>query len=173
MSDEFDEVMRSASLGAPARPRAGTAGPRLVARLFAAAGAPLRVRLLHCLMRPLGPLGAAGVASGAFAHFAGPAGSGRGRFEAEAVARLSSRQVRELAQFVEQVDPQALRQFASLAASSPLAVSRCSAPVLALLYRCLQPEAPGRAAAFNAPAGRRATAPRPPSPQSAGPAVAT
>jgi hypothetical protein len=172
MSDEFDEFTPTASLGARARPRAGAAGPRLVARLFAAAGVPLRMRLLHCLMRPLGPLGAAGVASGAFAAFAGPAGSGQHRFDAEAVARLSSRQVRELAQFVEQVDPQALRQFASVAANSPLALARCSAPVLALLYRRLQPEAPGRAATFSTPAGRHAAAPRPPSPQSAGPAVA-
>jgi hypothetical protein len=117
--------------------RTGTAGPRLVARLFAAAGNPLRVRLLRCLMRPLGPLGAAGVAAGAFAAFLNPRGGSEPVIDLEAVAQLSSRQVHELAIFVEQVDPQALEQFASLASGSPLAMATFSASVLALLYRRL------------------------------------
>ena len=139
MWDEFDEI---AQPYAPPTPQvaapAGTPGPRLVARLYATAGNPLRVRLLRCLMRPLGPLGAAGVAAGAFATFLNPRGGTELVIDLDAVAQLSSRQVHELAQFVEQVDPQALQQFASLASSSPLAVATFSASALVLLYRRLQ-----------------------------------
>ena len=53
MSDEFDEGLEPMTPRDRASARAGTPSPRLVARLFAAAGNPLRVRLLRCLMRPL------------------------------------------------------------------------------------------------------------------------
>lgn len=134
MSERFDHATR---------PRAATPGPRLVARLFAAAGNPLRVRLLHCLMRPLGTLGTAGVAAGAFAVFVGRDDRGGVPLDSEAiaqVAQLTSRQVQELALFVEQVDPQALLQFASLASGSSLALATSfSAAALVLLTRRLQP----------------------------------
>jgi hypothetical protein len=138
MLDELDEILEPMPVPDRAAARVGTPSPRLVARLFAAAGNPLRVHLLRCLMRPLGPLGAAGVAAGAFATFLNPRGGSEPVIELEAVANLSSRQVHELAHFVEQVDPQALQQFASLAASSPLALATFSASVLVLLYRRLQ-----------------------------------
>ncbi len=143
MSDEFDEIPRP--LGAPA-PRdnarcSGTPISRLVARLYASAGNPLRVRLLRCLMRPLGPLGAAGVAGGAFAVFLNRQGDSEPVIGLDAVSRVSAGQVYELARFVEQVDPQALEQFARLASSSPLAVATFSASVLVLLFRRLNAEA--------------------------------
>jgi hypothetical protein len=109
----------------------------LVARLFTAAGNPLRARLLRCLMRPLGLLGAASVASGAFIAFVDRRG-GELRIDPEAVAHVSSQQMLELVRFVEQVDPLALQQFVSLAANSPLAVATFSASVLLLLSRRLQ-----------------------------------
>ncbi|MBX3644600.1 MAG: hypothetical protein KF720_16210 [Rubrivivax sp.] len=112
--------------------------PRLAARLFAAAGNPLRARLLRCLMRPLGLLGAAGVASGVFVMFIDRR-DGDLHIDADAVAQVSSQQLFELARFVEQVDPQALQQFASLVAGSPLALATFSASVLLLLSRRLQP----------------------------------
>jgi hypothetical protein len=142
MSNEFDEILEPTIPPDRAAGRTGTPTPRLVARLFAAAGNPLRVRLLRCLMHPLGPLGAAGVAAGAFATFLNPRGGTELVIDLDAVAQLSSRQVHELAQFVEQVDPQALQQFASLASSSPLAVATFSASALVLLYRGLQPVRP-------------------------------
>lgn len=112
--------------------------PRLAARLFAAAGNPLRARLLRCLMRPLRLLGAAGVASGVFVMFIDRR-DGDLHIDADAVAQVSSQQLFELARFVEQVDPQALQQFASLVAGSPLALATFSASVLLLLSRRLQP----------------------------------
>jgi hypothetical protein len=138
MLDKLDEILEPTPVPDRAATRAGTPSPRLVARLFAAASNPLRVRLLRCLMRPLGPLGAAGVAAGAFAAFLNPRGGSEPVIDMEAVALLSSRQVHELAHFVEQVDPQALQQFASLVSSSPLAMATFSASALVLLYRRLQ-----------------------------------
>lgn len=153
MPRPLDETPRSyptttlASCGAA---RGTTSNPRLVARVFAAANQPLRVRLLGCLMQPLGTLGIAGVAAGAFAVFVGRDGSSITRVDIEAVAQVAqvtSRQVHELALFVEQVDPQALLQFASLASGSSLALaSGFSAAALALLYRRLQPTLTARAA---------------------------
>jgi hypothetical protein len=141
MSHEWDPIGLPAPSAAQRAARGTTPSPRLVARLFVAAGTPLRVRLLRCLMRPLGTLGAAGVAAGAFAAFVQLRGGAEPSIDAEAVARLSSRQVHELAHFVEQVEPQALQRFANLAAASPLATAAFSASVLLLLVRRLQPAA--------------------------------
>ena len=138
MSTEFDQILEPKPAPDRAVARGGTPSPRLVARLFSAAGNPMRVRLLRCLMRPLGPLGAAGVAAGAFAAFLHPRSGSEPAFDLDAVAQLSSRQVHELAHFVEQVDPQALQQFAGLVSGSPMAMATFSASALVLLYRQLQ-----------------------------------
>lgn len=143
MSDEFDEIPEPVAPHARADDPARGAVPnsRLVARLFSAAGAPLRASLLRCLMRPLGTLGAAGVAAGAFVAFVDRRG-GEAPMDADAVSQLSSQQIYELAHFVEQVDPQALQQFVSLASGSSLAMATTfSAAALLLLYRRLQPAA--------------------------------
>jgi len=154
MPNEFEEISEPMPLlaqgsGSEVATRAGSLTSRLVARLFHAAGNPLRARLLRCLMRPLGLLGVAGVASGAFVAFIDRRG-GELLIDPEAVAQVSSQQVLELARFVEQVDPQALQQFASLAASSPLALATFSASALLLLSRRLQPAAARRAPATPA-----------------------
>lgn len=143
MTNEFDEIAealppQAAAVVLETAPRAGRPASRLVARLFAAAGNPLRARLLQCLMRPLSLLGAAGVASGAFVAFVDRHGGDELRIDPEALASVSSQQMLELAHFVEQVEPQALEQFARLAANSPLAMATFSASVLLLLLRRLQ-----------------------------------
>ena len=70
---------------------------------------------------------------------------GAAPIDAEAVSQvsqLSGQQIYELALFVEQVDPQALQQFANLASGSSLAMATSfSAAALLLLYRRLQPVA--------------------------------
>lgn len=163
--DETPRWCPSTTLASCAAARGTTSNPRLVARVFGAANPPLRVRLLSCLIQPLGTLGIAGVAAGAFAVFVGRDGPSATRIDFEAVAQVAqvaqvtSRQVHELARFVEQVDPQALLQFASLASGSSLALaSGFSAAALALLYRRLQPTMTARAAsaASLAPRVRRA-----------------
>jgi len=165
MSDEFDEIMKPLapnvrSAGHDSTARAAVPNARLVARVFTAAGTPLRVSLLRCLMRPLGTLGAAAVAAGTFFAFLDHRGA-ETPLDARAVSQLSSQQVLELAHFVEQVDPQALQQFVSLASGSSLAVATSfSAAALLLLYRRLQPNTRQRSLAdtfTGRPRARRAS----------------
>ena len=141
MSNEFDDQQEPMNewprAAASEQVRPATPAPRLVARLFTTAGVPLRVRLLRCLMRPLGTLGAAGVAAGSFVAFLPRHGGAEPAIDPDAVARLSCEQVCELARFVEQVDPLALQQFATLVAGSPMALATFSASALVLLIRRL------------------------------------
>ena len=140
MPTPFDDIQDTRALRSRAADSA-VPTPRLVARVFTAAGNPLRANLLRCLMRPLGTLGAAGVAAGAFVAFLDRRGAELS-IDPEAVSQVSSQQIYELAHFVEQVDPQALQQFASLASSSSLAMATTvSAAALLLLYRRVQPAA--------------------------------
>jgi hypothetical protein len=143
MGREFD-----AATGVAGAPAAGATGPgrmrgsrkaRVAARLFTRASIPLRLRLLDCLMRPLGTLGAAGVAAGAFAMYAPAVRSQEQPLCAAAVSRISAGQVHELASFVEQVDPDALRRFTGLLAESAVAQSMLGASALRWLEHALRP----------------------------------
>lgn len=149
MSNDFEDPRQPAVETGRDVQRPATPAPRLVARLFTTAATPLRMRLLRCLMQPLGTLGTAGVAAGSFAAFLPRQRGVDPSIDPEAVARLSCEQVCELARFVEQVDPQALQQFAALVAGSPMALATFSAAALVLLYR--------RLATSGASAGRLRT----------------
>jgi hypothetical protein len=145
MSDEFDDLPDLTASGATPglAPRgSGTIGrhrPRLVARLFVAADMPLRARLLAILMKPMGALCIAGVAAGAFTWVLRRGGAvADASLDLEQVGRVSSEQVLELARFVEQVNPQALLDFAALVEASHLGLATFSASALLLLYRALQ-----------------------------------
>jgi hypothetical protein len=143
MSDEFDEIPDPPPRTSPTRPaelpvaQSRTSASRLVARLYAAANLPQRASLLACLMRPLGPLAVAGVAAGAFAGFLNRRAADAVNIDLDSAARVSGEQVLELARFVEQVNPQALQQFADLISGSPLGLATFSASALVLLYRTL------------------------------------
>jgi hypothetical protein len=132
MSDEFDDVVDPVAL--PTRPSpAGQRAPRLLARLYASANQTLRLRLVDCLVRPLGPLALAGVAAGAFSAVVVRSGAGGIAIAIGDVARFSKEQVAELAHFVEQVSPDALAQAAQLVADNPLGVGAFTAAVAVLL----------------------------------------
>lgn len=134
---EVDDVPSSGGhgIGEPAvRPRVA----RLTARLYAAAGAPLRVRMLSCLVRPLGSLGLAAVASGAFAQLLYRRGDGGSDLRTGEPAGYSNDQILELARFVEQVSPDAIQQVAGLLADNPAGISAFSAAVALLLVRTLK-----------------------------------
>ena len=143
MSDEFDDAMDLQATAGPGqrRSRGTRRASRPVPRPLPSAGTPLRARLSSCLPRPLGPPGAAGVAAGAFAVFLHPQRGIDLHVDPAAVARVSASQVHELAHFVEQVDPQVLRQVAGLVAGSPESRAPIGATALVLLYRELPPQA--------------------------------
>ncbi len=143
MLDEFDddveveEVPHSGEhriVERAVRPRVA----RLVSRLYGAAGAPLRIRMLACLVRPLGSLGLAAVASGAFAQLLYRRGEVGAGIPIGDLAGYSNDQIFELARFVEQVSPDAIQQVAGLLADNPIGVSAFSAAVALLLVRVVK-----------------------------------
>lgn len=144
MLDEFDDDFGIEDLGdrpiacstveSPVRPRVA----RLVSRLYGAANAALRTRVLACLVRPLGLLGLAGVASGAFAGLPFRADKASGGSAIGDLAGYTSDQIFELARFVEQVSPDAIQQVAGLLADNPAGVSAFSAAAALLLVRAVR-----------------------------------
>ncbi len=139
-------AMRTRRVDAPAvRPPAA----RLISRLYRAASAPLRSKMLACLVRPLGSLGLAAVASGAFADLLQWGSEAGANIPFEDVARYSSDQVFELARFVEQVNPDAIQQVAGLLADNPVSASAFGAAVVILLVRAVQRLGPKAAPRSN------------------------
>ena len=124
------------SLGVPpCVPSRGHARPRveqLVARLYRTADPPLQARLLACLVRPLSPLALVAVAAGAFAGFLQRGDSAGSQRAGIGAVRYSQDQVMELARFVEQVQPQALQEFAALVAGAAAAGFNRAAALLLL-----------------------------------------
>lgn len=102
---------------------------RLIARVYRAADAPLRVRMLDCLLRPLGTLSVAAVAAGAFGACL------HGRIAADGVGRFSREQVRELARFAHEVNPEVLRSLAELLSQPSAGVAAFSVAALVSVYR--------------------------------------
>lgn len=151
MSDEFDELTDPSLLRRGSdlvkvidRPQ-GARVARLVSRLYRAAEPKLRTALLVCLVRPLGSLGLVAVAAGAFAGFlrSGDAASTGAAMDVE---RFSREQVAELANFVAQVSPEALREFAQLIAEKPVGIAAFSVSAAVLLLHALRDEVPAPAA---------------------------
>jgi hypothetical protein len=161
MPDEFDEATQSETIRIvvatrvqPVARDGGSRAARLVARLYGGMNAVHRSRLLLQLLRPLGPLARVAVASGAFA---GVVGRGMGQSAASALddlARFSTEQVFELARFVEQASPEALRRIAAAVAAHPPGASALTAAAALLLMRLLQDRE-------AAPAAREGESPAP------------
>ncbi len=105
---------------------------RLVARVYRAADAPLRLRMLDCLLRPLSTLSIAAVAAGAFGVFL------HGRIAADRVTRFSREQVGELARYAHEVDPDVLRSLAELLTQPSAGVAAFSAAALVAASRRLR-----------------------------------
>ncbi len=106
--------------------------PELVSELYKDAPAPLRTRLLECLLGPVGPLAIVAIATGAFAHLLYRLRLDGVPVSMDDVARVSSEHVLELARYVEQCDPQALLRVGSLIAGSPIGIASVSGSALLL-----------------------------------------
>lgn len=142
MLDEFEDDAELEALPVSSAPGAADGASRrvarLVARLYAAAGAPLRSRMLACLVRPLGALGLAAVASGAFARLLQRGGETGAGMSIADLAGYSGDQIFELARFVEQVNPDAIQQVAGLLADNPASASAFTAAAAMLLIRAVR-----------------------------------
>jgi hypothetical protein len=139
--DEFDDLAgpsRAPTMpgsAGDALPRRRAMAARLVSRLYRAANEPLRADMLARLLRPLGTLSLVAVASGAFARFLPRHGGGPDQVSLDDVASYSSDQIRELAHFVHEVNPDAVQQVGRLLADNAVGFSALSASALLLLYR--------------------------------------
>ena len=150
MSDELDDAFELEGRRRHAKPcgtvqtRPRPRVARLVSRVYGAAGAPLRARMLACLVRPLGSLGLMAVASGAFAGFLHRRSEGASGIPLDDLARYSNDQIFELVRFVEQVSPDAIEQVAGLLADSPVGVAAFGAAAAMLLVRAVRSHEPRR-----------------------------
>ena len=136
MSDEFDDLQ----LGAFGRERPQlnhgqpvsqlSRIPELIADLYRSATAPLRAKLLECLLLSIGPLGIVVVAAGAFGEFLHRGSCVRLAVSPEDATRISVDQMLELARYVEQSNPETFQQIASLLAEKPVGMAGLGGSVL-------------------------------------------
>jgi hypothetical protein len=126
MSDEFDDLQLDGVRRARSERRCGHPPPQrsrlpeLVADVYRSATAPLRAILLECLLLPIGPLALVVIAAGTFGEFLHRGSPMRPEVSPEDATRVSADQMLELARFVEQRNPEAFQQIASLMAEHPL-----------------------------------------------------
>jgi len=138
MTDDFDEALAgpvswtpSAALvpegAAMARPI-----PELVSEIYGKSPAPLRTKLLECLLRPVGPLALVAIATGAFSHLLHRLTRDASPISLDEAARITSEHVLELARYVEQCSPHELLRIGSLIAANPMAVATMGGSALLL-----------------------------------------
>jgi len=138
MTDEFDDAPDPrlgaddprARVIAPGDPTPGI--PELVSEVYDQAPAPLRAKLLECLLGPVGPLALVAIGAGAFGRFLYRLTGDAVPISLEDVARISSNHVLELARYVEQCSPGALLRLGSLIGASPIGVATISGSALLL-----------------------------------------
>ena len=139
--DEFEDAAFMSRLPATAavegdtnsRTRFAIAG--VVSRAYRAANNSIRADMLTHLLRPLGVLGLVAVASGAFARLVRRDGLVPDPISAEDLVRYSSEQIRELALFVHEVNPDALQALVEQLAQNGLGMAALSTAALVMLHR--------------------------------------
>ena len=94
--------------------------PELVSSVYEESPAPVRTRLVECLVRPLGPLAVVAIAAGAFRHLLFRLGHDAVPISSADLSRITSEHVVELTRYVAQCSPDALRQLGVLIADRPL-----------------------------------------------------
>lgn len=104
--------------------------PQLVCEVYRESPAPLRARLLECLLKPVRPLPLVAISAGAFGAFLHRETWGRVTVSIDDAVRFSAEQVFELARYVEQFQPETFRQVASLMAENPVCMTTLSGSLL-------------------------------------------
>jgi hypothetical protein len=136
MSDEFDDLhLQSTSRARPQRNHGQSVlqrgrVPELIADVYRSATAPLRAKLLECLLLPIGPLGLVVIAAGAFGEFLHRGNAMRLPVSPEDASRISADQMLELARYVEQSSPETFQRIASVLADHPMGMAGLGGSVL-------------------------------------------
>jgi hypothetical protein len=104
--------------------------PELVSAVYEASPAPVRTRLIECLVRPLGPLAVVAIAAGAFRHLLFRLGRDAVPISPDEVSRITSEHVVELTRYVAQCSPDALRDISAVIADGPIGVVTISGVAL-------------------------------------------
>jgi hypothetical protein len=107
----------------------------LVAKVYAAAPAADRGRLLEHLLKPLGLLSLAAVANGAFARLAANSGWSRLQINAGDVHRIGRSEVIALVSHVQQVSTQAIDSLGHVISGSPVLAGTAATGLLLSLLR--------------------------------------
>ena len=138
MTDDFEEVI-AGSVGSNASAASVLEGataarpsPELVSEIYGKSPAPLRTKLLECLLRPVGPLALVTIATGAFSHLLHRLTREASPISLDEAARITSEHVLELARYVEQCSPHELVRIGSLIAANPMGIATMSGSALLL-----------------------------------------
>lgn len=139
--DEFEDDAGAAQTPMTAHPHAEKGSSRrfriarLVSRVYRAADGRVRADMLAHLLRPLGVLGLVSVASGAFARLMRRDGLLPQTISAEDIVRYSGEQVRELALFAHEVNPEALQPLVEQLTQNGMGIAALSTAALVMLLR--------------------------------------
>ena len=109
--------------------------PKLLAEFYRECAIPLRVRILECLLKPVGPLALATIATGVFRRYLQRPEVGSINVSLDDAMHISSTHVFELARFSEQCQPGLFEQVRNLMLQNPVCLKTLSA---VLLLRVIQ-----------------------------------
>jgi hypothetical protein len=129
---DIDQGIDPAATGGSADSAGTPAIAELVSQVYDQAPAPLRAKLLECLLDPVGPLALLAIGAGAFSRFLYRLQGDDSPIPLEQAARITSGHVLELARYVEQCDPHVLTRLGSLVSASPFGVATLSGSALLL-----------------------------------------
>jgi hypothetical protein len=126
--------------------------PAVLARAFPRLRIAQRVRVLRCLLQPVGPMALAVLGGGVFAKHIAQARWPRMSISLEDAARVTSSQVYELVRYIEQSNPLVVQQVVAVLARDATAMAALGGSVAAIMMQHLA----------NRNAARAATLPREP-----------
>ena len=133
------------SLQHPAAAREGQSLADVVASAFTRLRIAERVRVLRCLLRPVGPMALAVLGGGVFAKYIAQARLPRMSISLEDAARVTGSQVHELVRYIEQSDPLAIQQALVLLTRDATTMAALGGSVAAIVMQHLATRGAARA----------------------------
>ena len=118
----------------------------IVASAFTRLRIAERVRVLRCLLQPVGPMALAVLGGGVFAKYIGQARWPRMSISLDDAARVTASQVYELVRYIEQSDPLAIQQALAVLARDGTALAALGGSVAAIVMQHLANRNGSRAA---------------------------